>query len=337
MSEDEQPPWMDQPGPAAQKATSASRTAQDARQASQGHQDRPRAMTAQQERQERASTTYQAVGAIMRDQGGAEAKAIKAMLGGSKAAFDRYVATVFSLLATKPEVLEQATPASIVNAVRVAAGMGLEPLTSDGGIVVYGSTATFMPQWQGYLKRIRNSGKVRDIDVQVVYENDTWERGYSQDGAWFKHGIGDGDRGGYKLFYAYAVMPSGFVYLEEMTAAEVDQVRDTFARGLDKRDRDGNLTSPWRTSYAEMARKTVIRRLAKRLPQEAVQALELADEAAQELEARMAEQANQLAATRSEVATVREMALIGAGQVSPGSPESAQEGQGGQEAPEVAQ
>lgn len=327
MSEDEQPPWgMDQAQP---RQLPQGGARQQAQQQSQVERARPR--TAQAEKAERAQATYQAVGAIMRDNKGAEAKAIKAMLGGDERAFQRYVATVFSLLATKSEVLEEASPASIVNAVRVAAGMGLEPLTSDGGIVVYGDVATFMPQWQGYLKRIRNSGKVRDIDVQVVYANDSWERGYSQDGAWFRHGIPDGDRGGYRLFYAYAVMPTGFVLLEEMTAAEVNQVRDHFARGLNKP------TSPWNTSYVEMARKTVIRRLAKRLPQEAVQALELADEQAQALEERMADQANQLAAQRSELAGVRELAMIGAGQVTGGTSEATQPSQEGQGGAPVAQ
>ena len=265
--------------------------------------------TAKVEAQERAVVTYQTVAAIMRDNNGVEAKAIKAMLGGNKVAFDRYVATVFSLLATKSDVLEKASAISIVNAVKVAAGMGLEPLTSDGGLVVYGDQATFMPQWQGYLKRIRNSGRVQDVDVQVVYEGDEFTYGTSERGGWFKHGptLDPSARGGFKFFYAYAVMPTGFVVLDVMTAAEVNAVRDSFAKGLDKDN------SPWRTSYAEMARKTVVRRLAKRLPQEAVQALELADERAQELEDRMAEAAKVTAKQRDELATVRDMALLAVG------------------------
>lgn len=293
--------------------------------------------TAQVEAQERAKVTYQAVGAIMRDNNGAEAKAIKAMLGGSKVAFDRYVATVFGLLATKSEVLEKATPASIVNAVRVACGMGLEPLTSDGGIVVYGDQATFMPQWQGYLKRIRNSGKVQDVDVQVAYEHDDFHYGLSEKGGWFRHEPTQdpAQRGGFKYFYAYAVMPTGFVVLDVMTAAEVNAVRDHFAKGLDKEN------SPWRTSYAEMARKTVVRRLAKRLPQEAVAALELADEHAQELEAGLAEQAKETARQRDELASVRDMALLAVGALpapeasAPEAPEPAQDAPGAAEATTV--
>lgn len=332
MSESEQPPWAQEARRPASGAQEARGRAQQQSAVVEARQPR----TAQVERQERAQTTYQAAVAILKDNQGAEARAIKAMLGGSKVAFDKYVATVFSLLATKSEVLETATPLSIVNAVKVAAGLGLEPMTDDGGLVVYGDQATFMPSWQGYLKRIRNSGAVQDVDVQVVYEGDTFDYGWSEKGGWFRHSPNPdpAERAkGYRYFYAYAVMPTGFVELEVMTEAEVNQVRDQFSRGLD-RMKDGKYTSPWRTSYAEMGRKTVVRRLRKRLPQAAAAAVELADQQAQELEDRMAEQANLIAAQRSELASVRDMALLAVGQV-PATPEaqqSVQEGQGGQEA-----
>lgn len=335
MSEDEQPPWDQPTGPVrAGRPQEATRTAQDARQGAQGTQDRRVVRTGQVEAQERAQVTYQAAVAILKDNNGAEAKAIKAMLGGSKVAFDRYVATVFSLLATKSEVLEKATPLSIVNAVKVAAGLGLEPMSDDGGLVVYGDQATFMPSWQGYLKRIRNSGKVQDVDVQVAYENDGFSHGYSERGGWFKHepNPDPGSRGGFKWFYAYAVMPSGFVELEVMSDAEVRQVRDQFAKGLNKTDRDGRKTSPWVTSYAEMGRKTVVRRLRKRLPQAAAADLELADQAAQELEDRMAQLAQGAAQQRDELASVRDMALLAVGQLPQDRQESAQEGPGAAEA-----
>lgn len=294
--------------------------------------------TAQVEAQERVGVTYQAVVAILKDNNGVEARAIKAMLGGSKATFDKYVATVFSLLATKPDILRDATPASIVNAVKVAAGMGLEPLTDEGSIIVYGDQATFMPQYQGYLKRIRNSGKVQDVDVQVAYDGDSYDYGVSERGGWFKHQptLDPATRGGYKYFYAYAVMPTGFCVLEVMTAAEVNAVRDAHAQGLD-RMKDGKYTSPWRTDYGEMGRKTVIKRLRKRLPAEATEALELADQRAQELEEKLAEQAKATASQRDEIASVRDMALLAVGKLPPPAPEAQDAPDGTQAAPGAAE
>ena len=76
MSEDEQPPWgMDQAQP---RQLPQGGARQQAQQQSQVERARPR--TAQAEKAERAQATYQAVGAIMRDNKGAEAKAIKAMI-----------------------------------------------------------------------------------------------------------------------------------------------------------------------------------------------------------------------------------------------------------------
>jgi phage RecT family recombinase len=332
MSEDEQPPWAQEP--TRQDRPQRVQEGPRSRAVAQAGQERQVPRTAQVERQEKAQATYQMAVAILKDNGGTEAKAIKAMLGGSKVAFDKYVATVFSLLATNSEVLEKATAISIVNAVKVAAGLGLEPMTDDGGLVVYGDQATFMPSWQGYLKRIRNSGKVQDVDVQVAYANDEFTWGWSEKGGWFRHAPAKANRGDFAYFYAYAVMPSGFVELEVMTDLEVRQVRDQFARGIDR------ATSPWVTSYAEMGRKTVVRRLRKRLPQEAAAALELADQQAQELEDRMAQQANLIAAQRDELATVRDMALAAVGQLPAGAPEAPETrsvGPGAAEAPGAAE
>lgn len=296
MSENQQPPWPE---------------GQEPRQQAQGRQQQPRNVTPAQApataaspAQSRALVTYEEVRTILTRERGVEARAIQAMLGGDKRLYQRFVATTFSLLAKQSEVLRDATPISIVQAIKDAAAMGLEPLTTDGGIVVYGSTATFLPQWQGHLKRIRNSGKVQDIDVQVVYEADDFTWGYTERGGTFSHKPAK-DRGdsGYSHAYAYAVMPSGFVNLDVMTEAEILEVRNRFARGYQRPD------SPWVKSPGEMYRKTVLRRLEKRLPAEAVDVL-----LAAELRADEAANARAIAAEVTvERDPVRDMALQAVG------------------------
>lgn len=222
----------------------------------------------------------------LKSNSGAQAKAIRAMLGGDKALMDRFLAATFSMLAQNSDVLRRATPLSVVDAIKTAASMGLEPGTEDGAIVVYGDKAQFRPMYRGYLKRIRNSGKVEEVDTQIVYENDECEIGLGTD-PYILHKPSrtmkdtDGaivqDRGGYRGVYAWALMPSGKTIIEWMEEAEVNYVRDTFAQAR-KSD------SPWQTSWGEMARKTVLRRLAKRLPATAVDVLLAADSAADEAE-----------------------------------------------------
>lgn len=247
--------------------------------------------------------TYGEVQDVLRANSAAQTKAILAMLGGDSRLMDRFLATTFKMLAQQKDTLQRATPASIIDAIMTAASMGLEPMTEDGAIVVYGSTAQFQPMWRGYLKRIRNSGKVSEIDCQVVYENDDFEMGLGTD-PYIRHvpartvKEADGsiavDRGGYMGVYAWALMPSGKTIVEWMEEAEVNYVRDTFSQA--KRPE-----SPWNTSWGEMARKTVIRRLAKRLPASAVDALLTADRAVDEAERQAPDLSTQAEARRQQV------------------------------------
>lgn len=261
-----------------------------------GSPNESRALTVAQE-------NFNTITNTLKGSSGAEAKQIRAMFR-SKEEADRFLAVAFALLANNSRLLMDASPMSIVQSLRDAARLGLEPMTEEAAIVEYDGVAKLMPMYRGYLKRIRNSGQVQDIDCQLVYENDHFEHGWNQKGGWFDHNPVKHDRGGYWGGYAYAVMPSGFVELEVMTEAEINYIRDTFAKGASRAD------SPWKTSWGEQARKTLLRRLAKRLPASAVNellALDKAnDEAADRLEAATAK-------LTSEVADVRQLALAAVG------------------------
>ncbi len=201
------------------------------------------------------------------------------MFNGDKALRDRFLAVVFSALAKNPDVLQNCTPISIVQSVKDAASLGLDAtgLTGEGAIIRYGDSAQFQPMWRGYVKRIRNSGKVVDIDCQIVFMNDSFnlELG-TNPSVWHKPilvGEVDDDgaqvtqRGDYRGCYAWALMPSGKYIIEYLTTADINAVRDRYSQAAKRAG------SPWDTAWTEMARKTVIKRLAKRLPGEAVDSL----------------------------------------------------------------
>jgi recombinational DNA repair protein RecT len=98
-------------------------------------------------------------------------------------------------------------------------------------------------------------------------------------------------------------MPSGFIELEVMTEADINEVRDKFGQ---THSRDGK-PLPWTTSWGEMARKTVLRRLRKRLPQSAVDQL-LDREPEVDVDALMQP-------VKDELSSVRELALRAAGAI----------------------
>lgn len=252
---------------------------------------------------------------------GAEAKAIQAMFGGDRKLMDQFLAMAFSLLQSNPKILADCDPMSLVQVIKDGASLGLVPMTEDAAVIPYGRTAKLMPMWRGYVKRIRNSREVTELDVQVVYMNDQFELQLGTEprlvhvpklyGEKDDSGALNEERGDYRGFYAWALMPSGKYIIEYMSADDINHVRDTWGN---KRSRSGE-PLPWETSYAEMGRKTVIRRLAKRLPAAAVDRLLALDKGNDDARDEMAKLS---ASVDDGLKEVRQLALRAVGQIPAG-------------------
>jgi recombination protein RecT len=115
-----------------------------------------------------------------------------------------------------------------------------------------------MPMIAGVLKKIRQSGDVAKVGAQVVCENDhfVWKLGFDEDVEHAPPAL-DKPRGKVIGAYATAVLKDGSRLLEVMSLEEIEKVR--------KVSRAAN-NGPWVSWFGEMARKTVMRRLSKRLP-----------------------------------------------------------------------
>ena len=186
---------------------------------------------------------------------------------------ERFQALVMQALSKNPDLLK-AEPQSVVLAALELAQLGMEPTgsLSKGWLVTYGKTAQAMIGVRGLEELARKSGLVRDIYSRVVYEGDTFRVLYGSDER-IEHepAFGSADPTKITYVYAVAVFKDGSRRFEVMTKDEVDKVR--------ARSRMAN-GGPWVTDYPEMARKTVVRRLAKTLPlaAEAQDAIERDDE-----------------------------------------------------------
>lgn len=234
--------------------------------------------------QQRAVQTVDATYGKVRQIVGTDAtvRAVQAMFANDETLARRFLSVAMSQLAKNGDVLSRATPLSVVQAIKDAAALGLELDGQEAALVQHSGVASVMPMWRGYLKRIRNSGLVQSVDSLIVRDLDTFSYGANESGAWFTFAPymgqrqADGsmsDAGGYAYAIAWATMTSGYKYLEVMTEAEVNRVRDTHGRTHTQTGKP----LPWATDWSEMARKTVIRRLAKRLPVAAVSELLVAD------------------------------------------------------------
>ena len=172
---------------------------------------------------------------------------------------EKFKAAILTAINLNPQLARAATTdmKSLLVAASRAAQDGLMPDGRDAAFVVFGQAVQYMPMIGGILRKIRNSGELASIDAQVVYEHDEFDYALG-DEPYIKHKpILRGERGEPIAVYATATLKDGSRYREVMSVAEVERVR-----AVSRSAKNG----PWVQWWSEMARKTAIRRLAKRLP-----------------------------------------------------------------------
>ncbi len=174
---------------------------------------------------------------------------------------DRMLRVAMTTIQTNPKLLE-CDPRSLVAAVIEASQLGLE---LDGVLghaylipynTKYGKKAQLQIGYRGFIELARRSGQVSTIFAHVVHENDEWDFQLGLDPKLY-HKPTREDPGEIIAAYAVVKMKDGSTDFEWMWKRQIDAVR--------KRSKAAD-DGPWVTDYEEMAKKTVIRRLAKRLP-----------------------------------------------------------------------
>lgn len=86
----------------------------------------------------------------------------------------RFISVAKIMIQTHPQAerLEKANRLSIYNAVRKAAQDGLMIDGKEAALVVYKETAQYQPMIKGIIKLMKQSGEVKDVGAEVVYQND---------------------------------------------------------------------------------------------------------------------------------------------------------------------
>jgi recombination protein RecT len=170
---------------------------------------------------------------------------------------DKFTRVAMTAIQNNPD-LQNADRRSLFGAIVRLAQDGLLPDGREAAIVLFGQKAQAMPMIAGILKKIRQSGQVAYVSAQVVHEKDhfIWKLGFEEDVEHAPPAL-DQPRGKPIGAYATAVLKDGSRLLEVMSFEEIEKVR-----GVSRAKGSG----PWVTWWGEMARKTVMRRLSKRLP-----------------------------------------------------------------------
>lgn len=166
---------------------------------------------------------------------------------------ERFIRVATTAIRVKPSLVDL-DRASLYAAFHDAAAQGLLPDNREGAIVPFKGRAKFMPMVAGILKKARNSGEIKTIGCQVVYENDTYESWEDETGPHFKFKKATGERGKIVITYAYAITKDGGIYFEEVSEPEMLKIK-----AMSKAD-----DSPWKGAFEdEMRKKSAIRRLLK--------------------------------------------------------------------------
>lgn len=191
---------------------------------------------------------------------------------------ERVLKMAFVAASRQPKLF-QCTRESFIQSVMKSAELGLDCSGTLGRayLVPYYNNkisayeCQFIPGYQGLIELARRSGNIARIESRVVYANDQFSVEYGLDQKLIHRPTMNGDRGAMICVYAIAELTDGSRQIEVMTLEEVNGIRSR-SKAKD--------SGPWVTDYPEMARKTVIRRIAKYLPlsTELAKALEADDD-----------------------------------------------------------
>jgi recombination protein RecT len=169
---------------------------------------------------------------------------------------ERFKRVVQSAVSYNPDLMGVDRRSLLLAATR-AAQDGLLPDNREAALVIFSGKAQYMPMIGGLLKLVRNSGQLKSLDVLVVRDGDEFDYWIDEDGTHLKHRPNLDETGNVTHAYAIARTVDGGRYIEVMSKTAIEKVRNVSrAKG----------SGPWVQWWDEMAKKTVLRRLIKRLP-----------------------------------------------------------------------
>lgn len=179
---------------------------------------------------------------------------------------ERFTRMALTAVRTTPG-LASCEPMSFLAAMMSAAQLGLEPNTPLGQAYLLpyrnnkkGITEVqFQIGYKGLIDLAYRSGEVELVQAQCVYENDTFECEYGIEPK-LKHIPAASNRGDLVKVYAMFRTKSGGYGFEVMSIEDIKNHAKKYSKGYNSN------YSPWKTSFEEMAKKTVLKKVLKYAP-----------------------------------------------------------------------
>ena len=174
---------------------------------------------------------------------------------------DRMHRVAITALRMNPK-LQQCTPDSILGCLMISSQLGLEINTPLGHayLIPYGKECTFIVGYKGLLDLAYRTGNYIKFDAHAVYKEDEFDYrlGLNSD---LSHKPHLGVREGKPIcYYAYYTTKSGGSNFKVWSTEEIE------AHGKKYSPSFSRSSSPWKTSFDSMAKKTVLKDLMKLAP-----------------------------------------------------------------------
>lgn len=177
---------------------------------------------------------------------------------------ERFTRMVFTALSSNPK-LQECTPQSFLGAMMAAAQMGTEVNTSLGMsyILPYNNhgtmEATYILGYRGLIDLAYRSGEVKSVQAHEVYENDVFEYEYGLEPK-LKHVPAKTNRGSVTHYYAVFTTKDGGFGFEVMSIEDITEFARKFSKSFN------SATSPWKSNFDAMAKKTVLKQVLRYAP-----------------------------------------------------------------------
>lgn len=181
--------------------------------------------------------------------------------------YERFIQSAAVAIANNQGLME-ADPQSVINSLTQCAKDGLVADNREAALVVFNTKqgnnwikkAQYMPMVDGVMKRARQSGEITVIASRAIYQNDKFRAWMDGDGEHIEYEPTMFERGQMVGVFAYAKMKTGEIQFEVMNMDDINKVRAA-SKTSD--------TGPWKDWFEGMAKKAVMHRLCRRLPNSA--------------------------------------------------------------------
>ena len=171
---------------------------------------------------------------------------------------EAFARVAFNAVLTNPKILD-CEPQSLRRAVLECAQRGLLPDGDSAAIIPRKGKATFQIGYKGMCDLARRAIPGCGIRTQVVTNKDEWvyKEGLTMVLDHERDPMTWPDESNVIAAYAVVEMPSGVKESEVMLRCDIDHIRKNYAHAS---------SEAWAKEFAEQCKKTVLRRLGKRLP-----------------------------------------------------------------------